>query len=129
MEAQNNIVGWFEVPVSNMERAIRFYEAVFRLKLDRHKMGSLDMAWFPGNMTGMGTAGSLVFHKNFYKPSADGVLVYFSSQTGDLNEDLSRVKSAGGKVDQPRKLITEEIGYMAVFIDTEGNRIALHSRT
>ena len=129
MAAKNNIVGWFEVPVNNMERAIKFYESVFGLKLDRQKMGSLDMAWFPGDMTGMGSAGSLVFNKEFYKPSVDGVLLYFSSQTGDLNEDLRRVQAAGGKVHQPRKLITEEIGYMAVAIDTEGNRIALHSRT
>jgi predicted enzyme related to lactoylglutathione lyase len=46
---KNNLVGWFEIPVENMERAIAFYEKVLDLKMDRHQMGPLDMAWFPWN--------------------------------------------------------------------------------
>jgi predicted enzyme related to lactoylglutathione lyase len=57
-----------------------------------------------------------------------GVLIYYTAKSGDLDNELSRVETAGGKVLQPKTLIKEDIGYMAVFLDTEGNRIALHSR-
>src|SRR5688572_9625120 len=128
MELQRNVVGWFELPVSNMDRAIKFYETIFDWKLARHQMGELDMAWFPmlqGDKPGAG--GSLIQHKE-YKPSAtDGVLIYFTSQSGDLSNELNRVEKAGGKVHIPKRLIAPDIGYMAVFTDTEGNRVALHS--
>ena len=122
-----NVVGWFEIPVTNMERAIKFYETVFDLKLERNQMGDLDMAWFPFADV-PGSPGSLVYHKDFYKPSTDGTLIYFTCHSGDLKNELSKVESAGGKVLMPKKLITEDVGYMALCVDTEGNRIALHSR-
>lgn len=123
---KNVTVGWFEIPVSDMSRAMKFYETVFETKLSRNKMGELDMAWFPWDESGKGAGGTLVHHDGFYKPSTEGTLVYFSS--ADVNEELGRVENAGGKIFVPRTEITPEIGYMAVFIDTEGNRIALHSR-
>ena len=127
MELENNVVGWFEIPVTDMERAIKFYESVFGLKLERNLMGELDMAWFPfANVPG--APGTLVYHKEFYKPSADGTLVYFTCHSGDLKNELSKVENAGGKILVPKTLIKEDIGYMAVCIDTEGNRIALHSK-
>ena len=128
MELNRNVVGWFELPVNNMERAIIFYEAVFGFKLERHEMGELDMAWFPFADV-PGAPGSLVYHKEFYKPSTDGTLIYFTCHSGDLENELSKVEPAGGKVLMPKKLITEDIGYMALCGDTEGNRIALHSRS
>jgi predicted enzyme related to lactoylglutathione lyase len=128
MELKRNVVGWFEIPVLDMERAIVFYQTVFDLELDRNQMGPLDMAWFPWEDTAPGSPGSLVYHKEYYKPSIDGVLIYFTSQTGDLANELNHVEGAGGKVLQPKTLISEDIGYMAIFLDTEGNRIALHSR-
>jgi predicted enzyme related to lactoylglutathione lyase len=91
-------------------------------------MGPEDMAWFPWVEKGMGASGSLVHHPEYYKPSADGVIIYFTAFSGDLSIEISRVEAAGGKVLQEKKLITEEIGYMGLFIDSEGNRIALHSR-
>jgi hypothetical protein len=119
-------VGWFEIPVENMERAMKFYETVFETKLSRNKMGELDMAWFPWDESGKGAGGTLVHHTGFYKPSAEGTLVYFSSH--DVNMELSRIESAGGKILVPRTEISPDIGFMAVFTDTEGNRVALHSR-
>lgn len=68
VELKRNVVGWFEIPVSDMERAIKFYKAVFNFELERHKMGELDMAWFPFADV-PGSPGTLVFHKEFYKPS------------------------------------------------------------
>jgi predicted enzyme related to lactoylglutathione lyase len=128
MEQKSNTVGWFEIPVTNMERAMKFYETVLDIKLSRNQMGPLDMAWFPWSEEGKGSAGSLVCHTDFYKPSLNGVLIYLTTQTGDLNDELKRVEKAGGTVIQPKTLIAEDYGYMALFIDTEGNRIALHSR-
>jgi hypothetical protein len=127
MELTRNVVGWFEIPVGNMERAIKFYEKVFSLKLKRHEMGEFDMASFPFADV-PGSPGALVSHKEFYKPSTDGVLIYFTCHSGDLSNELAKVESAGGKVLMPKKLISEDVGYMALCIDTEGNRIALHSR-
>ena len=123
-----NVVGWFEIPVLDMQRAIKFYEAVFEIKLNHQDMGELEMAWFPGEENGMGASGSLVFNKMFYKPSKEGVLIYFTAFSGDVAIELDKAKKAGGLIEVPKKLISEDIGYMGVFLDTEGNRIALHSR-
>lgn len=122
------MVGWFEIPVTDMQRAVAFYETVFGYTLQRQPMGELDMAWFPWSETGMGAPGSLICHKEYYKPSAEGTLVYFTSPSGDLANELAKVAAAGGVVLQEKTLITEDIGYMALLLDTEGNRIAIHSR-
>ena len=127
MEPKHNVVGWLEIPVENMERAIRFYETIFEFKLSRNKMGPLDMAWFPWVEEGMGAGGSLVYHPEYYKPSVNGALIYFTAFSGDLNNELSKVENAGGKILRGKTLIAEGFGYMALIIDSEGNRIALHS--
>ncbi len=91
-------------------------------------MGPLDMGWFPyaGNDK-PGAGGSLVAHPDHYTPSTEGTLVYLSSLTGNLQDELDRVIAAGGKILQGKKLIAEGYGYMGLCIDSEGNRIALHS--
>jgi predicted enzyme related to lactoylglutathione lyase len=122
---ENNIAGWFEIPVQNMDRAVAFYEEVFQFKMQRNKLGELEMAWFPFSVDGKGAAGSLVYHPDFYKPSAHGTLVYLSCE--DVANESSRIEKAGGKILQPKKAISPEHGFMALFIDSEGNRVALHS--
>ena len=124
-EEKGNAVGWFEIPVVDMKRAMKFYETVLEVRLERHMVGEVDMAWFP-MVDGKGAAGSLVAHPEWYKPSADGTIIYFTAYSGDLSNELSRVEAAGGKVLVPKKSIGE-YGFMAVVLDTEGNRIALHS--
>lgn len=128
MKQNSNAVGWFEIPVADMMRAVKFYESVFNVKLQREKMNDMDMAWFPWIDGAMGAGGSLVYAPDYYTPSDNGTLVYFIAQSGDLSNELDRVAPAGGKVLMTKTLITEEIGYMAVLLDTEGNRIALHSK-
>ncbi len=125
---KNNVVGWFEIPVLDMDRAVKFYETVFDFKLQREQMGDLDMAWFPFNMEAYGSAGSLALAPDFYKPSANGVMVYLTANSGNVSKELGRVETAGGKVTMEKKQISEEHGFMAVFIDSEGNRVALHSQ-
>jgi predicted enzyme related to lactoylglutathione lyase len=111
-----------------MERAMKFYETVFEVSFTRQQVAGEDMAFFPWVDKSMGAGGGLVHHPEHYTPSADGVLIYFTSFNDDVSVDLERVEGAGGKVLMPKKLIAPDIGYMALFLDTEGNRIALHSR-
>lgn len=118
-------VGWFEIPVENMERAMAFYEAVFDCKLDRHQMGPIDMAWFPWDESKQGAGGSLVKAEGYYKPSAEGTKIYFSSE--DVSVELNKIEKAGGKIIQSKTEIAPNIGFMALFHDCEGNEIALHS--
>ncbi|TAK04937.1 VOC family protein [Patescibacteria group bacterium] len=124
--ADFNPVGWFEIPVTDMDRATVFYEAVLGMKLQRQQLGPLEMAWFSSSKPdATGAMGSLVRHPDFYKPSQDGVLIYFTAP--DIDATIARVEPAGGKVLMPKKQISPEHGFMAVVMDTEGNRIALHS--
>jgi predicted enzyme related to lactoylglutathione lyase len=125
---ESNVVGWFEIPTLDMDRAAKFYETVFNTKLAREKIGDLDMAWFPWNMEGYGSAGSLIHFPEQYKPSAEGVVIYLTASSGDLANEMGRVEAAGGTVLMEKKQISEEHGYMGLFLDSEGNRVAMHSR-
>ncbi len=91
-------------------------------------MGVLQMAFFPTVENSIGSSGALVQHPEFYKPSQDGTLVYFTAFSGNLDIELKRVEKAGGKVLIPKRQISPAHGYMGVFLDSEGNRIALHCR-
>ena len=119
-------VGWFEIPVKDMDRAIIFYQKVFDCNLTKQDMGNFQMAWFPNEQDGEGAGGSLCYHKDFYSTSEHaGVLIYFSSE--DCEFELGRVEEAGGKVQIQKRMIAPEFGFMGVFLDSEGNRIGLHS--
>lgn len=118
-------VAWFEIPVREWKRAILFYEEVFQTKLDEQDFGGIKMAFFPWDDSGKGAGGSLVKADEHYTPGQEGTLVYFSCE--NLSDELSRVENAGGKILQPRTQISPEFGYMAMFKDTEGNRIALYT--
>ena len=126
---KSNMVGWFEIPVKDIDRAVAFYNEVFQIKIAVHDMGELVMGWFPlaEDPKAKGASGSLVYHKEFYKPSKEGTLAYFTSRTGDIKDELSRIEKAGGNILKPKTKISEDHGYMALFLDTEGNRVALHS--
>lgn len=126
MEA--NLGTWFEIPVNDMERARAFYENVFDIKIKVVQFGATQMGWFPspGDPMAPGAGGSLVHNPDHYRPSSDGTLIYLSS--GDITTELNRIEKAGGRVVQGKTQISEDIGYMAIFVDTEGNRVAMHSR-
>lgn len=121
---KHNMVGWFEIPVNDMDRAKTFYESVFKVTLDIQDFGGVLMAWFPFDETKSGAAGTLIKQES-YIPSQEGTLVYFVCD--DVANEIGRVEAAGGTVYQPKTQISPEHGNMAVFIDTEGNRVALHS--
>ena len=121
----NNTVVWFEIPVKDLQRAMNFYSKVMGIKMAPMEMGPLKMAFFPYEQGTNAVSGALVESKE-YTPSTKGTLVYLNGGN-DLSTQLKRVKGAGGKVVK-EKMSIGEYGFMAVFEDTEGNRVALHSQ-
>lgn len=127
MDGSVNILNWFEISVSDMARAKKFYETVFNIEMNQMEMMGMQMAFFPSeNMNGK-VSGGLV-QGPMHKPSADGAKIYFNGNP-DLSDALGRVEAAGGKIMMPKTKINDEVGNMAFFMDTEGNGVALHSNT
>ncbi|MDT0559200.1 VOC family protein [Ichthyenterobacterium sp. W332] len=122
---EQNMVAWFEIPVTNMDRAKAFYESVFKIDIKVEDFGGTLMGWFPSAIGKPGAMGSLVKNEAYIPSDTHGALVYFGSN--DVADELSRVETSGGYVLQDKTQISPEIGFMALFKDTEGNRIALYS--
>ena len=118
-----NLAVWFEIPVTDMERAKKFYSYVFQLDIDVQDLGDKPYGLFP--MRGYGNSGALVKHMDF-QPSAKSATIYLNGGQ-DLSDPLSRVEGAGGKILVPKTMISREMGYYALFLDSEGNRVGLHS--
>lgn len=125
MKSTENALNWFEIAASDISRAKKFYERVFEIEMPQQEMTGMKMAFFPTENMSTNVGGGLV-QSDMHKPSADGVLIYLNGNP-DLSVALGKVEGAGGKVVMPKTLISDEIGYMAFFIDTEGNKVALHS--
>jgi len=126
MTAQENTINWFEISVNDINRAKSFYESVFSIKMETSNMMGMEMAFFPAEM-GSGKANGCLCQSKMHKPSADGVKLYLNANP-DLSTALSKVTEYGGIVVMPKTKISDDIGYMAFFIDTEGNSIGLHSQ-
>lgn len=120
MAPKSNPVVYFEIPVLDMERAVKFYAAVFHVDFDQEIIDHNEMSLFPFSSDHIGISGALA-KGEIYKPTKDGVVLYFT--TVNIEESLNLAKSNGGQVLYP---ITDNgIGLVAEFEDTEGNRIAL----
>ncbi|MEE9270613.1 MAG: VOC family protein [Candidatus Krumholzibacteria bacterium] len=124
METIKNSINWFEIPVTDFGRAKEFYSKIYDFDMPVQEMGHITMGFFPQEQ-GVGVGGSICKGEG-YEPSAKGALVYLNGGE-DLTEVLDRVEGAGGKIAVPKTQITPEIGYFAILVDTEGNRVALHS--
>ncbi len=123
----NNAISWFEIGTTDLDRATKFYETIFEVKLAQLDMPNIKMRMFPLDDMLTGVGGALVDSGGFHKPSAtDGPLIYLNGNP-DVQHMLDKVEAAGGKIMVPKTEISPEYGYMAVIMDTEGNRIALHS--
>lgn len=120
------MVSWFEIPVTDMNRAQKFYETVFKVSLKVQDFGGLLYGWFPPKPAPESCTGALVMQESYVPSKTDGALVYFASE--DVANELAIIPEAGGTIVQGKTQISPDTGYMAVFIDTEGNRIALFSR-
>jgi len=121
-----NAISWFEIPAVDINRAQTFYEAIFDIKMIPMEFPQLQMRMFPIDDP-MNIGGAICNSGDFYKPSADsGPLVYLNANP-DVQLVLDKIEAAGGKIVVPKTEISPDYGHMAVFLDTEGNRVALHS--
>jgi len=118
-----NPVVWFEIYVQDMERAKKFYEAVFQTELEKLNNPELEMWAFPMAKDGMGASGALVKMPGFLS-GGNSTLVYFSCV--DCATEAARVVKAGGRI-QREKFFIGQYGFIALAVDTEGNMFGLHS--
>lgn len=113
----------FEIPATDITRAINFYQSILELKIEKMEMPEMQMGILPYEeqmVTGV------IIQAEGYKPSADGVTIYLNG--GDnLQVILDKVEKNGGKILTPKTLHADESGYFAIFLDSEGNKIGLHS--
>lgn len=122
-----NAISWFEIPATDLERAQTFYETIMGIKMIPMDMPGFRMRMFPIDDPMSGIGGALVNSEEFYKSSStDGTLIYLNGNP-DVQNVLDKVEAAGGQIIVQKTEISPEYGYMAVIIDTEGNRVAFHS--
>ncbi|ATL45947.1 hypothetical protein COR50_01535 [Chitinophaga caeni] len=125
MEIPKNSISWFEIPVKDFERARDFYSAIFQFELQEIKMGINRLGFFPVKAEGIGGA---IVQGPDYISSQRGSLLYLTAEP-DLLEVLDRIPDAGGKIELGKTPLSldQQLGYFAIFYDTEGNRLALYS--
>lgn len=127
MDAKSNTLNWFEVPVTDMDRAAKFYSTVFDVDIEVSEFGGMPMGFFPFEPMSGKLSGALIKSEMHIPSATDGPILYLNADP-DLSDALSRVEAAGGSVVMPKTQISEEHGHMAFFMDTEGNRMAMHSQ-
>lgn len=116
-------LNWFEIPVADFARAKGFYEKVLGITITALPMGPVTMGMLSADPQAVG--GALV-HGDGSTPSDTGTLVYLNG-SDDLAPLLARVEAAGGRVLVPKTEIGNDFGFFAHFLDTEGNKVGLHS--
>jgi uncharacterized protein len=123
--AKPNAIGWFDIYVDNMDRAVAFYEDVLQQKLEQigDPTGETQMMSFPSDMKSYGAPGALV-KSNHALPGVGGTMVYFSVE--DCAVEQARIVAAKGKIIRP-KFSIGEFGWVTLCEDTEGNMFGLNS--
>jgi predicted enzyme related to lactoylglutathione lyase len=116
-------VAWFDIPARDIARAIRFYSAILGAEVRRQDFSDTSVGILPH---GEGAVGGCVFTSPDARPGVDGPLLYLDAQ-GRLDQALAAVVPNGGQLLQPKHSIGDH-GWRAIILDSEGNRIALHSR-
>ena len=122
---QRDAIHWFEIPVTDLDRAQHFYETLFAQSMRREQMGPQTLAVFPYDG---GIGGALLKSTTAPAPSLDGNLVYLNAAPS-LDAVLSRAGELGARVLLPKLELPNDIGFIAQIVDSEGNRIGLHSAT
>ncbi|CAN5353177.1 VOC family protein [soil metagenome] len=116
-------VSWFEIPAINFQQAVDFYNQIYGIDMEKNFDGKYAMAFFP---TEKGIGGAIVAGPGSI-PSIIGPLIYLNAGE-DLDHILTKIEPAGGRIVMSKTMINEESGYFAIFIDSEGNKLALHSK-
>ena len=120
----SNPVVWFEIAATDLERAKKFYSEVFQLEMQYVDMPDSPMYMMGSGAEGVPGAGGALVKSADNVPSTSGTMVYFYCD--DVAVEASRVEAAGGTLIVPKTSLGE-FGYMAMFIDTEGNKVGMHS--
>lgn len=115
-------ISWFEIPVTNMERAITFYRTILGTDFQRMDVEGMPYAAFATEPEGI--TGALAQGEGFV-PSTQGTVVYLAVE--DVNEPAAKVEAAGGQVLVPKTAIGGDMGFFALVRDTEGNKVGLYS--
>jgi predicted enzyme related to lactoylglutathione lyase len=127
MDKNSNSLNWFEIPAVDIDRAAKFYAEIFNVEMSpMQEMMGMKMTGFPWDM-GSGKANGALVQSQFHTPATIGSIVYLNANP-KIQDVIDRIEKAGGQVAMPRTQISPEIGYMAFFMDTEGNKIALHAQ-
>ena len=124
MTSKENSINWFEISVKDIKRSKKFYETIFGITMQEMEMMGMKMAFFPWE-GGSGKANGGIAQSKMHKPSKSGVKIYLNANP-DLSTVLAKVKKAGGEVTMPKTSLGPN-GFMAFFVDTEGNSVGLHS--
>lgn len=126
MSSETNAINWFEIPVTDISRAKKFYESIFEINMGEMEVPGMKYAMFPFDPMKGKVAGGLA-QSAMHTPSATGSIIYLNANP-DLQNVLDRIEHAGGKITMLKTSIGQN-GFMAFFTDTEGNTMALHSNT
>lgn len=118
-----NLISIFEIPAADFSRAVKFYQAILDISIEEVDMDGILMGVFPGDEKSVSGA---VIKGNDYRPSTDGVIIYLNGGN-DLQVVLDKIEANKGKIIVPKTQINPEIGFYALFMDTEGNKLGLHS--
>lgn len=118
-----NVINFFDIPATDFSRAVSFYKAILGLEINETEMFGTKMGFSPSD--GTNVSGAIVQGED-YKPSTDGVVAYLNGGN-NLQTVLDKVERNNGKVIVPKTHISPEVGYIGMFIDTEGNKMAVHS--
>lgn len=119
-----NAINFFEIPALDHNRAVDFYQNLLGLELLHDEIQGVKMAFFQSNEE---TVGGAICTGDGYKPTRNGVVFYLNGGS-DLSGVLNKVETLGGKVVQPKTKLSPQMGSIAFFIDTEGNKVGIHSK-
>jgi predicted enzyme related to lactoylglutathione lyase len=122
-DPMKNLISIVEIPTADFPRAVAFYQAILDIKIEETEMEGIKMGLFPN--AGEGVFVQLI-NGSEYKPSADGTVVYLNGGD-DLQKIADKIKANGGRIVVPKTEIGPEMGFFAIFIDTEGNKLGLQS--
>lgn len=123
INSMNSYISMFEIPATDISRAINFYQAILEIKIEQMDVEGMKMGVFPYEnqmVTGV------IIQADGYQPSADGVTMYLNAGE-NLQVVLDRVEKNGGQIIVPKTAHADESGYFAIFLDSEGNKMALNS--
>jgi len=119
----NHLISIVEIPTADFTRAVAFYQSILDVTIEEVDMGGTQMGILPSDGE---TENVVLVNGNDYKPTADGVVIYFNAGN-DLQPMLDKVVEHGGQLILPKTEISPEMGCFALFVDTEGNKLGLYS--